>query len=126
MKQGIRKAVVALVLTVGVVAPAACSSAPPETPAESSARVDQQIRDAGTSTCEKSVKQQLKDPDSADFRNEKVTYSEYESKYTIVGEVNANNSFGGKVGYQVFGCDVTYDKATDNVHAEAHLVDANG
>lgn len=40
----------------------------------------------------------LKDPDSAEFRNEYI--SDYMGRAVACGEVNANNSFGGKTGYQ--------------------------
>ena len=46
------------------------------------------------------VKKQLKDPDSAQFRN---TYVSRKMGVPLVcGEVNSNNSFGGKRGYQRF------------------------
>ena len=40
----------------------------------------------------------LKDPSSAEFRNEKVGF--YEGRAVVCGEVNSNNSFGGKTGFQ--------------------------
>ncbi len=42
------------------------------------------------------VLRQLKDPDSASFRNER------RGKMAVCGEVNAKNSFGGYVGYRRF------------------------
>lgn len=59
--------------------------------------------------CEQSVRQQLKDPDSAQFRGEKAESDTVRGdKWSITGEVNANNSFGGKVGYVMFTCTATY------------------
>lgn len=46
------------------------------------------------------VRQRMKDPDSAEFRS---SYLSRKSGAPVVcGEVNANNSFGGKGGYQRF------------------------
>jgi hypothetical protein len=44
------------------------------------------------------VRATLKDPDSAQFRNEVV--GEHDGMAVACGEVNAANSYGGKVGYQ--------------------------
>lgn len=47
------------------------------------------------------VKQFLKDPDAAQFRN--VRYVEFKSEGRLVcGEYNAKNSYGAFVGYQLF------------------------
>lgn len=43
------------------------------------------------------VRQELTDPDSAKFRNVKITETE-----TICGEVNAKNNTGGYVGFRYF------------------------
>lgn len=45
------------------------------------------------------IKQKLKDPESATFRNSRVYYA---VAPMVCGEVNARNSFGGKNGYQRF------------------------
>lgn len=44
------------------------------------------------------VRSTLKDPESAQFRNEVV--GEHEGMAVACGEFNAANSYGGKVGYQ--------------------------
>lgn len=44
------------------------------------------------------VRAGLKDPDSAQFRNERIV--KFQGKSVACGEVNANNSFGGKAGYK--------------------------
>ncbi|MFF0707015.1 hypothetical protein [Gordonia sputi] len=70
--------------------------------------------------CEQSVQQQLKDPDSAQFRNETAEpETERGAKWSVTGEVNANNSFGGKVGYVMFTCTATY---ADNGDTEGRAV----
>lgn len=48
------------------------------------------------------VKQSLRDPDSAQFRNEKirVVWSQNGDRWKVYcAEVNANNAFGGKTGF---------------------------
>ena len=49
---------------------------------------------------EQSVKQDLKDPDSAEFSDETVKGDP--DTGTVCGRVNAKNSFGGYVGYRKF------------------------
>lgn len=44
------------------------------------------------------VRAGLKDPDSAQFRNDRIV--KFKGKSVACGEVNANNSFGGKAGYK--------------------------
>jgi hypothetical protein len=47
-----------------------------------------------------SVRTQLKDAESAEFRN--VAIRDYKGAPLVCGEVNAKNSFGGYSGYQQF------------------------
>ena len=51
-------------------------------------------------TAKDSVRSKLKDPASATFRNEAV--KRQSGAPLVCGEVNANNSFGGKSGHQRF------------------------
>lgn len=44
------------------------------------------------------VRSRLKDPDSAQFRNDRI--STFSGKSVACGEVNASNSFGGKTGFK--------------------------
>lgn len=44
------------------------------------------------------VRSRLKDPDSAQFQNDRI--STFAGKSVACGEVNANNSFGGKTGFK--------------------------
>lgn len=53
------------------------------------------------SRAEASIKGQLKDPESATFRNVSVPEGAGVVMY-VCGEVNAKNSFGGYVGYKRF------------------------
>ncbi len=46
------------------------------------------------------VRARLKDSRSAEFRN--VVFKEFEGAPIVCGEVNSNNSFGGKAGFQRF------------------------
>lgn len=58
---------------------------------------------------QKAVKDRLRDPDSADFRNEQLGYKDG-TPIVVCGEVNAKNGFGGMTGYQRYmsnGADVT-------------------
>lgn len=83
------------------------------------------------STCQDSVKKQLKDPDSARFdgwtaqRGLKaaplsMTYDAGagDAYWTASGEVNAKNSFGGYVGSRTYSCDAIVSKS-GNIHARA-------
>lgn len=47
---------------------------------------------------QKIVRDRLKDPGSAEFRNERIR--QFQGKDVACGEVNANNSFGGKTGFK--------------------------
>ena len=49
---------------------------------------------------EELVKSKLKDPDSARFRNVRVT--PYGSNHVVCGEVNGKNAYGGYVGFTPF------------------------
>lgn len=44
------------------------------------------------------VRATLKDPESAQFRNDRIR--QFQGKSVACGEVNANNSFGGKSGFK--------------------------
>ncbi len=44
------------------------------------------------------VRATLKDPASAEFRNDRI--GQFQGKSVACGEVNANNSFGGKTGFK--------------------------
>lgn len=59
--------------------------------------------EAAKSACEDSVKAQLKDADSAQFRDVTAT-DNGNGTYKVTGQVNARNSFGGMVGYTAFVC----------------------
>lgn len=52
--------------------------------------------------CEKSIKNQLKAPSTADFSNERATKSG-SSAYEVDGDVDAENSFGAKLRDSWFG-----------------------
>lgn len=75
-----------------------------------------------TDVCEESVKQQLKDPDSAQFRAESARPDTPEgAKWLVTGEFNARNSFGGMVGYTAFTCVATYGPS-DEARGEASIL----
>ncbi len=57
------------------------------------------------------VQKQLKDPDSADFRNVRLAGMETTGEVHrgwICGEVNARNGFGGYTGFQRFAASIEY------------------
>jgi hypothetical protein len=68
-----------------------------------------------THAAEELVKQNLKDPDSAKFRNEKVYRSN--GLIYVCGELNSNNSFGGYGGFERFLSDG--DSEADTVEDDA-------
>jgi hypothetical protein len=75
----------------------------------------------------------MKDPSSAEFRNIEVESAQAISprvfvedgvtvtrdatgkSWKVTGEVNANNSFGGKVGFSFFGCEATLYDGSDKL-----------
>jgi hypothetical protein len=87
----------------------------------SSTYTDDQFKALVIDTCQGSVKNQLKDPDSVkfgdDWKSWIVTNSDKPPKvadykpengdklFSAGGSVNAKNSFGGYVGDQPYGCD---------------------
>jgi hypothetical protein len=96
---------------------------------------EQEIEAWVIDTCQKSVKKELKDPDSAKFgddwkawivthHDKPPTVTNYHPEngdklYSAGGSVNAKNGFGGYVGDQAYGCDAAV--ATDgNIHAHAY------
>ena len=83
---------------------------------------EQEIESEVIRICQKDVKKDLKDPDSAKFGDDwkawlvthppsepKVTYhpENGDKLYSAGGTVNAKNGFGGYVGYQMYGCDAS-------------------
>lgn len=65
------------------------------------AEQEQEIKQASwIATSQTAVKNRLKDPRSAEFRN--VFFKDYEGAPMVCGEVNSNNGFGGKAGFQRF------------------------
>lgn len=48
------------------------------------------------------VRSELKDPDSAKFRNLTAYTNKKEGKWMVCGEVNAKNAMGGYHGYMLF------------------------
>ena len=49
---------------------------------------------------QETIKQKLKDPNSAQFKN--VTFNRSSKSKVVCGQVNSKNSFGGYVGFQRF------------------------
>ena len=45
---------------------------------------------------------QMRDPDSARFRNLRKVRSDMDQGWKVCGEINAKNAYGGYVGYRVF------------------------
>jgi hypothetical protein len=77
--------------------------------------------------CQDSVKQALKDPDSAQFSDwtasesapaAGVAHYANETDYSASGMVNAKNGFGGYDGNQAYSCDAAVHDGT--VNATAH------
>jgi hypothetical protein len=83
---------------------------------------EHEIEEGVIDTCQKAIKKNLKDPDSAKFgdwkawpithpgdKPPKVTYhpEDGDKLYNAAGSVNARNGFGGYVGDQEYGCDAS-------------------
>lgn len=62
------------------------------------------------SVAENAIKDSLNDPDSAKFKNLKVSKVCSGSQY-VLGYVNAKNSYGGYTGFKIFHVKVTGSKA---------------
>jgi hypothetical protein len=88
-QQAIGGIVRSLALPLCIVILASCSQ-----PGGATLESDDNIIEAGR----EAVRATLKDPDSAQFRNEVV--GEHDGMAVACGEFNAANSYGGKVGYQ--------------------------
>ncbi len=62
-----------------------------------------------------SLRQTLKDPDSAKFQN--VRIADYDGGKVVCGEVNGKNSYGGYVGYKRFAAGISgatiYDTSSE-------------
>jgi hypothetical protein len=67
---------------------------------DSASSEQEQQRMLWVEQAKESVRAQLKDADSAEFRG--VAVREYKGAPLVCGEVNAKNSFGGYGGYQQF------------------------
>ncbi|WP_299570742.1 DUF2510 domain-containing protein [uncultured Williamsia sp.] len=72
--------------------------------------------------CQNAVKDALKDPDSAQFRDGRITSSTGKT-WKVEGEVNARNSFGGYNGYTGYTCDAKDEGS--QISAEARLTNDN-
>ncbi|URM87918.1 hypothetical protein SEA_WINKNICK_17 [Gordonia phage WinkNick] len=74
---------------------------------------------AAEGACEDSVRAQMKDPDSAEF--EDVTVVDHgDGTYTVTGQVNGRNAFGGMAGFREFSCSARDDG--DQVTGRAQLL----
>lgn len=74
---------------------------------------------ADIETARSAVKQQLNDPSSAEFRNEKV-YHDVRG-LVVCGEVNAKNRFGGYTGYKPYVVDALNSVPSANLSAESEM-----
>lgn len=72
--------------------------------------------------CHDSVENQLKDPDSADYKNETAVRGTGQS-YTVSGMVNAKNSYGGMTGFSAYTCTATLDRDGKMMRATATVLE---
>lgn len=96
------------VLTAG-----ACSTSNETTP--------EQYEELAESVCQDAVRDVLKDPGSAEFEDIATSLVVDGEEWKVTGQVNANNSFGGKVGYQGWSCTATYTEDDDTMRGSARL-----
>lgn len=76
------------------------------------------------SVCQRSVRQQLKDPDSAQFQKELAVPATPEGLvWVVTGQVNAQNGFGGMVGFTPYRCNATYDPADESTEGNATIAE---
>ncbi len=64
------------------------------------AKHDEQKQDTWIAISKTAVKNRLRDPKSAEFKD--VYFKSYDSTPMVCGTVNSNNGFGGKTGFQRF------------------------
>ncbi|QBC87408.1 hypothetical protein [Mycobacterium avium] len=98
------------------------------------AYTEQEIEASVVDTCQGSVKDSLKDPDSAKFSDWKAWIVTHHDKppavsnyhpengdqlYSAGGLVNAKNSYGGYTGNEMWGCDAAVT-TSGNIHAHAY------
>lgn len=81
----------AFAIATGAVLLAGCSGPSPQVRQESE-------KFAMIAAAQDIVRSRLKDPDSAQFRNDHI--ATFAGKSVACGEVNASNSFGGKTGFK--------------------------
>ena len=81
----------------------------------------EQYEELAKDVCKDAVRDVLKDPTSAEFDGTVATVVIDGEQWNVTGRVNANNSFGGKVGYQGFTCKATYTADDDTMRGSASL-----
>lgn len=70
------------------------------------------------------VKNVLKDPYTAQFQDMYVASYTDESNYTICGDVNAKNSYGGYVGYELFYAQAKNSYISVKIHSKGSDLDS--
>jgi hypothetical protein len=112
----------------------ACGGISSTTPTTPTTYSEQDNEQAVIDTCQKAVRKNLKDPDSAKFGDDwkawivthydkqpPVSYNPAngDKLYSAGGSVNAKNSFGGYTGDQAYGCDASVTTSGD-IRAHAY------
>ena len=98
------------VLTAG-----ACSTSNETTP--------EQYEELAESVCQDAVRDVLKDPGSAEFEDIATSLVLDGEEWKVTGQVNANNSFGGKVGFRAYTCSATLDPDGQTMRATANILE---
>jgi hypothetical protein len=72
--------------------------------------------------CHDSIENQMKDPDSADYKNETATRGTGQN-YTVSGMVNGANSYGGMTGFTAYTCTASLDADGETMRATANILE---
>ena len=79
-------------------------------------------RDWAILACHDSIENQLKDPESADYKNE-AAIRQTGQTYDVSGMVNAKNSYGGMVGFRAYTCSATLDPDGETMRATTSILE---
>ena len=71
--------------------------------------------------CHNDIKEQLRDPNSAEFESESGVIVADDGHYTILSDARARNGFGGMNNFAI-ACTATYDEASDTFDLESQII----
>lgn len=82
----------------------------------------QRLEGAFLDECHEDIKDQLRDPSSAEFESESGVIVGDDGQYTILSDARARNGFGGMNNFRI-ACTAYYDETTDSFDIESQIID---